>query len=207
MGISYQNLLLIGEMSQVRQAVTAAGADGWLVPAGPGRVALLPREGRCDVADVAVPAERLSTALGTPVLTNELIDSDVVVMTVYQDGRAVHRYVSDEAMLVDWFIDDDGVAMFRIGDVEYPADAAHPTGPSGADPQALARFGVGATDRARLAAVLRGESGHGERLRADEQHHLILELLHLDPGVLTMACRWFPGEDRADAVRVPPVPR
>ncbi|WP_144126240.1 hypothetical protein [Catellatospora sichuanensis] len=202
MGTSYQNLLLIGEMAPLEKVVAMAATDGWLLPAGPGRVALLPREGDLDVADVAAPAKRLSAALGTPVLTNEVIDSDAVIMTVYQDGRAVHRYVSDEAMLVDWFIDDDGRAMFRIGEVEYPADAAHPTGPSGADPQVFAPFGVGAVDRERLAAVLRGETGDAERLRAEEQHRLILEVLHLDPSALTTAFRGFHEEDRADASRV-----
>lgn len=204
MGTSYQNLLLIGEPEQVRDAAVAAGTDGWLLPAGPGRVALLPREGRCDVADVATPAERLSTALGTPALTNEVIDSDAVVMTVHRDGRAVHRYVSDEAMLVDWFIDDDGDAGFRIGDVEYPADAAPPTGPSGADPQAFAPFGVGAVDPERLAAVLRGRTGAAGGLPADDQHHMILEVLHLDPNALTADFRGFRSEDLPGAVRVRP---
>ncbi|GAA1398473.1 hypothetical protein [Catellatospora coxensis] len=204
MGTSYENLLLIGEPEQVRAAAVAAGSDGWLVPAGPGRVALLPREDRWDVADVAAPASRLSAALGTPALTNEVIDSDAVVMTVYQDGRAVHRYVSDEAVLVDWFIDDDGNAMFRIGDVEHPADAAHPTGPSGADPEVFAPFGVGVVDRERLAAVLRGEPVDGERLRADDQHHRIIEALHLDPVALTTAFRGFLDGDLPGAVRVRP---
>lgn len=202
MGTSYQNLLLIGEPAQVRAAAVAAGTDGWLLPAGPGRVALLPREDRWDVADVATPARCLSAALGTPALANEVIDSDAVVLTVYEDGRAVHRYVSDEAMLVDWFIDDDGNPKFRIGDVEYPADAACPSGPSGADPDMFAPFGVGVVDSELLAAVLRGETADGERASADDQHYTIVAALHLDPRALTTAFRGFRDGELPGAVRV-----
>lgn len=177
--------------------------DGWLVPASPDRVALLPRGGDWDVADVGTLAKRLS-APGALMVTNEVVDSDVVVITVHQGGQAVHRYVSDQTMLVDWLIDDDGDTKFRMDGVVYPADAEYPTGPSGADPQVLAPFGVGVVDLERLGAVLRGEIGETGRLRAEGQHWTIAEVLNLDPRALTTAFRWARHEHLPEAVRVRP---
>jgi hypothetical protein len=110
-------------------------------------------------------------------------------MSAYHDGRLAHEYVSDQAMLVDWFIDDDGATKFRIGEVEYPADAPTPTGPSGAEPAALAPFGVAEVDLGRLGACLRGEFAGQERVSAEQQHRMILEALNLDPRGLTIAFR------------------
>ncbi|MEU4477651.1 hypothetical protein AB0F68_06200 [Micromonospora sp. NPDC023966] len=204
MGTSYQNLLVIGELADVRGKVIAAGMNGWLVPAGPNRVVLLPREGEWDVADVDPLAKQLSADSDASVVTNEVVDSDAVVMTVYQEGRPVHRYVSDQSIFVDWFIDDEGDTKFRVNGVAYPADADCPTGPSGADPRVLAPFGAGPVDLERLGAILQGELNETGWRLAEQQHWAIAEALNLDPRALTAAFRWARHEDLPLAVRVRP---
>jgi hypothetical protein len=84
-------------------------------------------------------------------------------------------------MLVDWFIDDDDTTKFRIGGVDYPAETPTPSGPSGADPAALAPFGAGDVDLDRLGACLRGEFLGRKPLFAEQQHRIILEAVNLDP--------------------------
>jgi hypothetical protein len=188
MGTSYQTLLVVADLADVHAALVGPGADGLVMPAGPGRTAVMPREGAWDVADVAKLAAQLGSAHGWPIMTNMLHDSDVVLLGVYHQGRLVHDYISDQTMLVDWFIDDDDVTKFRIGDVEYPAGAPVPTGPAGADPVIFAPFGVGDVDADQLGRYLRGETGE-PKLFAERQHELILEALHLDPRGLTIGFR------------------
>lgn len=204
MGTSYQTLLVVAELADVRAGVAAVGADGLVMPAGAGRTAVMVREDEWQVAEVGKLAAQLSGAYGWAALTNVVHDSDVVIMSAYRGGRLVHQYVSDQAMLVDWFIDDDGTTKFRIGDIEYPADAPTPTGPSGADPAALAPFGVGDVDLGRLGACLRGELPGQESMFAEQQHRMILEALNLDPRGLTTGFRHTPGVDLPGAQRVSP---
>lgn len=206
MGTSYQTLLMVAGMDQVRAVLAAAGVRAWLVPAGADRVAVMPQEGDYDYADTVTLAERVSRE-GYPALSNDVHDSDVVIMTAFRDGREVHRYASDQAMLVDWFIDDDDVCRFRIGEVEYPAGAPAPQGPLGADPDALAPFGVGTVDLSRLGAALRGEFQGQQRVFAEFQHRLILNAMNLDPRGLTLAYRWARAEDLPGGVHVTPASR
>lgn len=203
MGTSYQTLLVIDEPTRICAALAGIGVDAWVLPAAPGRVAVLPREDEYGYAHVDQLAASLTAPTGGEALTNVVFDSDVVLMNVYRAGRRVHEYVSDQAMLVDWFIDDDGESRFRMGGVEYPASAPTPSGPSGADPDALAPFGVDPIDLARLGAVLRGElSNEDERLFAEQHHRSILLALNLDPSGLTTAFRWTGPGDLPGAVRV-----
>jgi hypothetical protein len=201
-GTSYQTLLVIGELSAVRDALAAAGVDGLVMPAGTGRTAVIPKEGAHGYVDPAAMARRVSGQAGFPALSNEVSDSDVVLMNTFRDGRRTHEYVSDQGMLVDWFIDDDGTTKFRIGDVEFPADAPHPDGPLGADAAMLAPFGLGPVDLDRLGAALRGEIGGGKRLSAETQHGAILSAMNLDPRGLTTAFRWARIDTLPGAVRI-----
>jgi hypothetical protein len=202
-GTSYQTLLVVGEATHVRAALAEIGVDAWVLPAGPGRVAVLPREEEYSYAHVDQLAASLTTRTGGEMLTNVVFDSDVVLMNVYRAGQCVHEYVSRQEALVDWFIDDDGESWFRVGGVEYPASAPTPSGPSGADPDALAPFGVDPVDLARLGALLRGElSNEDERLFAERHHRSILTAMNLDPSGLTTAFRWTEPGDLPGAVRV-----
>jgi hypothetical protein len=200
-GTSYQTLLVIAEPATLRSAAHELGVDGWLVSTGPQRSAILPREGDGDYVDVRRLAKLLSSKVG-PALSNEVVDSDAVVMAAYRDGRLVHEYVSDQAMLVDWFIDDDGRSRFRIGDREYPADSPTPRGPAGADPGALAPYGIAPVDLDRLGAALRGEFAGAGPVFAEFQHRLILKALNLDPRPLTTAFRWADPAELPGAVRI-----
>ncbi len=145
MGTSYQTLLLIGEQADLRAPLVDLDADGWLVPVGPQRVALLPREGDRGYADVHSMAHLLGARLEGPVLTNEVSTSDRIVMGVFEQGRLIHEYVADRS---------------------DPASAV------GADPAAFVPFGVGQVDPHRLGAALRGEFEGGNQPPAEFQHWL-----------------------------------
>jgi hypothetical protein len=145
--------------------------------AGAGRTAVAPREGHNGYVDPANLAKLVSARAGHPALSNEVVDSDVVLMHTFHDGRLTHEYVSDQAMLVDWFSDADGTTKFRIGGVEYPADAAYPQGPRGADAAMLAPFGVAPVDLDRLGSALRGEVDGDGRSPAEDQHDAILSAI------------------------------
>ncbi|MEV0128561.1 hypothetical protein AB0H83_08840 [Dactylosporangium sp. NPDC050688] len=198
--------MVVGDLADVVSALTGLGADAWVVPAAAGRVAVLPREDAYDRADADGLARLLSATLRTRVLSSTVIDSDAVFMAVYRDGDRIHEYVSERAVLVDWFIGDNGAPGFRLGGVEYPADAEYPTGPGGADPGVFAPLGVGPVDLDRLGVTLRGEFGTDGKVFAEFQHRLIVKAMNLDPAGLTTAFRWARQEDLPGAVRVKPAP-
>jgi hypothetical protein len=202
MGTSYQTFLVAADLARVGPALVAVGVDGLMMPAGKDRTAVMPREGDYDVADSPRMAARVSGRSGFATLSNELVDSDVLFLRAFRDGRATHEYVSDQAMLVDWFIDGDGSTKFRLNGIEYSADAPYPTGPAGADPAVLAPFGVGRVDQRRLGAALRGEFGTGTRVPAEAQHRAILDTLNLDPRGLMTAFRFADPEDLPGSVRI-----
>jgi hypothetical protein len=202
-GTSYQTLLVVAELAQTRQALEPTGVEAFLAPAGPGRTAVMPREGEADYADTSGLARFVSRRFGYPALTNVVADSDVVLMRVYRNGRRVHEYVSDTAMLVDWFIDEDGRTRFRIDDMEFPVDATAPSGPSGADPAWLVDFGLGEVDPDHLGAVMRGDAIGERPMPAHDWHRQILDVLNLDPRGLTIAYREAQrGSAVAGAVRI-----
>jgi hypothetical protein len=201
-GTSYQTVVVIGEVARVRDVLGAAGVDGLVMPAGVGRTAVMPREGRLDYVDPARIAELVSGRAGFAALSNEVVDSDVVMMRAFRDGRLTHEYVSDQAMLVDWFIDDHDMTKYRLDGIEYSADVPFPQGPRGADPSALAPFGVEPIDLERLGAALRGEFDGRRPVFAEFQHRLILKAMNLDPGGLTTGYRWARGDDLPGAVPI-----
>jgi hypothetical protein len=198
LGTSYQTLLVVADRPAVVSELAARGVEAWVASAGVGRTAVLPEE-RASAAELA---RAISASTGFAVLSNELVDSDAVVLRAYSAGQLVHEYVSDQAMLVDWFIDDDGNSAYRIGDVEYSEDTPWPRGPLGADPAMLAPFGIGPIDHDELAAALRGEFASGGPVFAEFQHQMILTALNLEPRGLMTAFRWFSRTDVPDAVRV-----
>jgi len=209
MGTSYQTLLVAAALPAVVAELAAAGITGAALQAGPDRTAVLPREDDFGYADTERMGRWISRRFGHPTLGNVLIDSDVVVLCAFRAGEQIHQYVSEQSMLVDWFMDDQDRSRFRIGDVDQPEDAVPPTGPLGTDPDALAPFGVGEVDRERLRAALEGDVDRTLRaaldgedpdwlrsaldatpIWAELQHRLILEALNLDPAGLTTAFRY-----------------
>ncbi len=207
MGTSYQTVLVAAGLARIRRALEGAGLDAWVLPAGEERTAVIPREGDDDYVNPARLAAGLSARTGAPALSHDVVDSDFLAMTAFRAGKGYHRYLSDQSMLVDWFIDDDGQTRFRLGGVEYPADAPVPAGPSGADPAVLAEFGVGSVDLDRLGRALRGEFEGTGPVYPEFQHRLILTAMNLDPRGLTTAFRWVGREELPDAVRIRPSAR
>jgi hypothetical protein len=205
-GTSYETVLVVADLPRVRAALEARKVDAWLMPAGADRTAVIPREGEYSYADPCRLAKTLSADLHTAALSNEVFDSDVVTLTAFRDGEQVHRFVSAQEIGLEWIVDDSGPATvvgFVLDGIEYSLDTVEaPSGPSGAEPEPLAAFGVGTVDRARLGAVLRGEFPEDERLFAEDWHAMILEAMNLDQRGLTIAFRWVRPADLAGVVRV-----
>jgi hypothetical protein len=132
----------------------------------------------------------------------DVFDSDVVQCVVYQDGNAVHRYVSDQAMTVEMFEDDDGEFKPMIDGVVYPTDHVLPEGPLGADADAFVSFAMEPPDLDRIGAALRGEIdlGGAPRLMAERQHRAIIAALGLPPESLTRGYRNVDPANFPDAV-------
>ncbi|MEV4278881.1 hypothetical protein [Actinoplanes xinjiangensis] len=202
MGTSYQTILVAAEFAATVQAVQGTGARAIVVPVAAERVAVIPEEGDWDVADLGPLAEDLSAALSRPVLATYVVDSDFVDCHVYRGGAPVHRYVSDQSMLVEWFEGDDGVIRPGIGGVAFPPGHALPEGALGADADAFAPFATAEPDLARIGAALRGQvAPDRDRIRrqfAEAQHTAIIAALGLPPQALTVAYRhtdpaYFPG--------------
>jgi len=47
-GTSYQPVVVVGDLARVKDAMAAARVEGLVMPAGPGRTAVIPREDQLD---------------------------------------------------------------------------------------------------------------------------------------------------------------
>ncbi|WP_433612042.1 hypothetical protein ACQP2P_00120 [Dactylosporangium sp. CA-139114] len=196
MGTSYETVLVAAEFDDVVGVVRATGRAALVVPVVAGRVAVIPREedwGGALLKPVALPVSQM---LHCPVLTCEVFDSDVVLCSVYEDGRPTHRYVSELEMIVEWFEDSDGEFKARLDGKVLPPDQL-PKGALGADAAAFAPFAVGDADLGAIDAALRNVDGSSS---AEEQHEAILRALGLPVEALTVAFRHVRGGQFADAV-------
>jgi hypothetical protein len=203
-GTSYETLLVAAEFEATLAAVRETSRAALVVPVAASRVAVVPRENASGVANLHSLAVRLSATLHRPVLATYVFDSDVVQCVVYRDGASVHRYVSDQAMLVQWFEDDDGQFKPMIDGVVYPADHVLPSGALGAEPDAFVPFAVQPADPDRIGAALRGEVDHSDLpfLMAERQHREILAALGLPTAPLADGYRHLDPTDFPDAVVV-----
>jgi hypothetical protein len=202
MGTSYQTVLVVAGMEQTVAALESMGVEGVVMPASRDRTAVLPREGEYNYADAPGLARSIGAGFGIAALSQSLVDSDVLLMYAFRDGEMVHRYVSDQEMLVATSEDSDGTFVHKLDGVVYRDWSAIPTGPVGADPRPLAPFGSGTVDHERLGAALRGKSGTEPQLPAEAIHGAILAALNLDPRGLTTAFRWIDRVDLPGAVRI-----
>ena len=198
MGTSYETVLVAADFTATVEAVRAARGEAVVVPVAFERVAVIPRD-----ADLARVGESLSARLRRPVLTTDVFDSDVVRCVVFENGNAVHHYVSDQAMTVEMFEDDDGEFKPIIDGVVFPADHVIPEGPLGADAAAFVPFAVGTPDLVRIGAALRCELGVPNFL-AEPHHRALVEALGLSPEALTIAYRHVDPADFPGAVVVAP---
>ncbi|MEV0564883.1 hypothetical protein [Dactylosporangium sp. NPDC050588] len=201
MGTSYETILVAADLDAVVRAVTATGAEAVVVPVADRRVAVVPREGDYDVADVRPVAAAVSGQLRCPVLVSEVSDSDLVVCLVYRDGHRVHRYVSKVQMAVEWFEDDDGRFRAELDGEVLPDGAPVPQGPAGADPAAFAVFAADVADPDRIGVALRGEADPEDLVFAERHHESIMRSLGLPTAALTVGYRHlavdrFPGAMR-----------
>ncbi|MGC1211063.1 hypothetical protein [Micromonospora sp. IBHARD004] len=184
MGSSYQTILATGNLVDVRAAVSASQQAAVIIPVAEDRWAVVPLQEDGVYAETENLAKLLSLAQGSVAASFDVFDSDVIVATLFRDGRSYHEYLSDQAYLVETWDDDDNEILFDLLGRPYPPGASPPSGAYGADPAAFAALGVGLVDESELGVAL-SRSG----LRADEQHHAILHALHLDCGPLTMSSK------------------
>jgi len=176
MGSSYQTILAVGEVDDVRRAADLYGRPVAITPVGEGRWAVVP-EGEHGYAETAPLAELISRR--GYAATFEVFDSDVLTAAVYRDGGIVHEYLSDQAYLVEYWDDDGEMFLSDMLGNSYRPGETPPHGPAGADPDAFAPLGIEPLDRAALAAALNASAS-----MADSLHHDILHALNLTPGPL-----------------------
>jgi hypothetical protein len=191
-GTSYQTILAVGGLAEIRAVLTDVGAEAYVTEVGERRWAVVPREdeesGYAEVDDLA---QLITLRTGEPAVTFDVFDSDVMTATLHVDGHAAHRYLSDRGWVTEHWDDDDNEVLAGFDGTIYPVDAPPPSGPAGADPAVFAPLGVGAVDAVDLGAALRGEVplDDAPRLFAECQHRAILDALRLDPCPLTRPFR------------------
>ncbi|MFI5930961.1 hypothetical protein [Actinoplanes sp. NPDC051494] len=178
MGRSYQTILAAGTLTDVRAAITESGQDAAVLPAGPDRWAVVPRDedGYAETRDLALLLSR-----GSVSATFDVFDSEVLAVGIFRDGRWAHDYLSDQSFADTLQDDDDNEILVDFLGREYPAGATLPTGAYGADPAAFLPLATAEVDEAALTKAL-----SIEQRMADRRHHDILHLLHIDPGPLQM---------------------
>lgn len=192
MGTSYQTILALGGLAQIRRVLTDVDTEAYVTPVGERRWAVVPREeeesGYAEVDDLA---QLITLLTREPAVTFDVFDSSVMRATVHAGGREVHRYLSDGGWVTEYWDDDDNEVLAGFDGTLHPLDAPPPPGPSGDDPAVFAPLGVGAVDIVALGAALRGEVplDDAPRLFAECRHRAILDALGLDPRPLTRPFR------------------
>ncbi|OKI75091.1 hypothetical protein [Micromonospora sp. CB01531] len=207
MGTSYQTVLATGELAPIRAALAEAGWEAYVAPAGDRRWAVIPREeDEYGWADADAVAELVSSFTGSPAVSFDVFDSDVMRARIFVDGAEAHGYVSDRSYVSEYWDDDDNEFLAGFDGTLYPVDAPPPPGPGGADPGAFAPLGVGAVDVAALGAALRAKVplDDAPRLFAERQHAAILAALNLRCRPLTAAFRHTDPADLPGALHVTP---
>jgi len=193
MGWSYASVLVGAEASQIAAEVANLGTYLSVEPVAPGRAAVATPGEFFDDADEV--AQHISSLAPLGAIAFYVCDSDYITATLYRDAKQIHRYVSEIAMTGTPVEEADGVFRIEIDGTSYAEDSPdYPQGPRGADPGWLAPFGTGEIDTLRLAALLEGvpepgvatsgRLGRPRWLYAEQQHHAILDALHLDPRPL-----------------------
>lgn len=197
MGSFYGNVLVARACEAVVPLLDGQDVRGYALPAGPEHTVIHP-DPETSGPDLAGP---LSKLLGAPALGMYLFDSDVLVMTLYENGGLIHCYDSFPGYF-DEPEDDGGDPLSDEEPFEWPE-------PAGADPDAFLPFAAGPVDRAALESVLRGipidpEDGEdGRYVFADVQHFDAMDCLRLNAPRLTTGYRYLsqgdmPHETTAD---------
>jgi hypothetical protein len=176
MGRSYQTILAVAEEADVRRVVERDGRLVAVTPVGEGRWAVVPQDenGYAATFELAVLISRHGYAA-----TFEVLDSDALAATIYRNGKNVHEYVSNQAVLIETQDENGEEIVLDMLWNSHPADYTPPRGPAGADPDAFAPLGIEPIDRAELAEALNDWTTMG-----DSVHHAVLHALNLEPGPL-----------------------
>ncbi|GHE74757.1 hypothetical protein GCM10014715_31710 [Streptomyces spiralis] len=189
MGSFYGNVLVARACEAVVPLLDGQGLRGFALPAGPEHTVIYP-DPETSGPDLAGP---LSKLLAAPALGMYLFDSDVLVMTLYENGDLSHFYDSFPGYFDE--PEDDG---------EDPPSAEEPfewPEPTGADPDAFLPLAAGPVDRAALESVLRcipidPEDGEdGRYVFAEAQHFDAMDCLRLNAPRLTTGYRYLTQGD------------
>lgn len=200
MGTSYEGLLAVADLEEVRGAAIRTGLHALLGRLAAARTALVPTETYGGVADIESIAEELSRECGCGVLAHGVYDSDVLTLWVYRDGERVHRYVSEVGALGEVYEDHDGLMKVELDGVVYlESDPGRPSGPVGADPEAFLPFASGGADAEAITAAL-ASGGYGGD--AEGRHRALLRALNLDSALLREAYEFLGPDEVGGAVLV-----
>ncbi|MEH0974304.1 hypothetical protein V6U77_24545 [Micromonospora sp. CPCC 205546] len=191
MGTSYQTILAVGGLAEIRRVLTDVDTEAYVTEVGERRWAVVPREEEAGYAEVDDLAQLITLLTREPAVAFDVFDSSVMRASLHTDGREAHRYLSDRGWVTEYWDDDDNEVLAAFDGTLYPLDAPPPPGPSGHDPAVFAPLGVGAVDPVALGAALRGDVplDDAPRLFAECQHRAILAALRLDPCPLTRPFR------------------
>ncbi|MEU0596659.1 hypothetical protein ABZ484_00105 [Streptomyces sp. NPDC006393] len=197
MGSFYGNVLVARACEAVVPLLDGQGVRGYALPAGPEHTVIYP-DPETSGLDLAGPLSKLFAA---PALGMYLFDSDVLVMTLYEDGDLCHSYDSFPGYFDEPEADGEDPPSVEPR-FEWPE-------PTGADPDAFLPLAAGPVDRAALESVLRGipidpEDGEdGRYVFAEAQHFDAMDCLRLNAPRLTIGYRYLaqgelPYETTAD---------
>ncbi|MHC3469128.1 hypothetical protein ACYF6T_10465 [Streptomyces sp. 7R007] len=192
MGTFYGNVVVARPCDEVVPLLDAeSGPDGrkirgFALPVGPGHTVIYP-DPETDATEVAGPLGRL---LRAPTLGAYVFDSDVLLMTVYDEhGEPRHHYDSCPGYFEEAATDEDGDPLGG-GDFAFPA-------PTGADPEAFVPLAFGPVDRALLRSVLGGtpldpdDGEDGRYVFAETQHYDAMTCLGLNACRLSTGYRYL----------------
>ena len=182
MRLSYENVLVLGPYPKIRAVLAKNRWRAVVAELGPDRWAVVP-EVRHGVSSAAFVASLISEATGGLGASFRVYEPELLAITVYTGGSAVHSYYSEQGHTVtNWDENDEPFLIDQLGRA-YAVDEPRPHGPYGADPAPFIALADGSpVDTAGLAAVLNGSAD------ATARHHEVLRHLGLDVPVLRMTC-------------------
>ncbi|MFF4354276.1 hypothetical protein [Streptomyces sp. NPDC001530] len=185
MGSFYGNVLVARACEEVVPLLGGAasgagdeGIPGYALPVGPRHTVIYP-DPETGAPDLAGPLSRL---LGAPALGMYVFDSDVLLMSVYEDGELRHHYDSYPGYFDEGETDEDGEPVATDDFFDNPTWPD----PVGVDPEAFLPLAAGPVDRAALESVLRvipldPEDGEdGRYVFANDQHYDVMATLGLN---------------------------
>jgi hypothetical protein len=184
MGSTYQTALAVGELADIQEFLDRMGIEALTEAVGPRRWAVVPKETENGRAETEKVARRLSTLAGGLAAAFQVHDSDALTAQLFRDGEQFHSYLSNRAVLMEWYDDDDNEILINLLGEPWTGDEPPPEEAIGGNADLFAPLGAGEIDLDAL-----GRSLVDTKQFAERQHAAILRALNLRPDPLTEAYR------------------